>query len=29
MVSALYILPTGSLNDLQYLQFNWGFEHRF
>ena len=28
-LSALYILPTGSLSDLQYLQLNWGFEHRF
>ena len=29
MLSALYVIPTGALSDLQYLQLTWGFVHPF
>lgn len=28
-VDATYVLPAGSLQDLQYLSFGWGFQYRF
>jgi hypothetical protein len=28
-VDVTYVLPAGSLQDLQYLSFGWGFQYRF
>ena len=29
MLNALYVIPTGSLTDLDFVQMTWGFNHRF